>query len=286
MADNIYQKLTDEQCQQLDAKLSPDVVKQRQQGNFKASYVEGHYVIRKANEIFGFDGWTRQTLSMECIHNDVYKGKKGDGWLVAYIAHVQITLYLPDTEPRVTTGYGYGEGIDYSNPGQAHESAVKEAETDAMKRALIKYGDQFGLALYDKDKQHVGHDNPEEEQEPQKQEPDTLGDEGKAKFVKWLEGKPEPVQLALTGELPGFLRERFNVDTVDQVPTSDRLTLMGWAEQRAEQLAEAPEEQQAAEYFKLQEQAEQMGISTQGLGTAQLLREEIAKVENAKGDQK
>ncbi|MDM7954732.1 MAG: Rad52/Rad22 family DNA repair protein [Cyanobium sp. CZS 25K] len=34
--------------------------------------------------------------------------------------------------------------------GQAHESALKEAETDAMKRALMTFGHPFGLALYDK----------------------------------------------------------------------------------------------------------------------------------------
>ena len=32
----------------------------------------------------------------------------------------------------------------------AHEGAIKEAETDAMKRALMTFGNPFGLALYDK----------------------------------------------------------------------------------------------------------------------------------------
>jgi len=36
------------------------------------------------------------------------------------------------------------------------ESAAKEAETDAMKRALMTFGNPFGLALYDKSKAHVG----------------------------------------------------------------------------------------------------------------------------------
>jgi hypothetical protein len=35
--------------------------------------------------------------------------------------------------------------------GDAHESALKEAETDATKRALTTFGNLFGLALYDKD---------------------------------------------------------------------------------------------------------------------------------------
>jgi hypothetical protein len=40
-------------------------------------------------------------------------------------------------------------------PGEAHESAIKEAETDAMKRALSTFGNPFGLALYDKEQQNV-----------------------------------------------------------------------------------------------------------------------------------
>jgi hypothetical protein len=39
--------------------------------------------------------------------------------------------------------------------GQAHESALKEAETDAMKRALMTFGNPFGLALYDKRQRQV-----------------------------------------------------------------------------------------------------------------------------------
>jgi hypothetical protein len=41
------------------------------------------------------------------------------------------------------------------NPGEAHESAIKEAETDAMKRALTTFGNPFGLALYDKEQHNV-----------------------------------------------------------------------------------------------------------------------------------
>ncbi|MFM9102460.1 MAG: Rad52/Rad22 family DNA repair protein [Cyanobium sp.] len=46
------------------------------------------------------------------------------------------------------------EGFDV-DLGQAHESALKEAETDAMKRALMTFGNPFGLALYDKQQREV-----------------------------------------------------------------------------------------------------------------------------------
>ena len=35
--------------------------------------------------------------------------------------------------------------------GDAHERALKAAETDATKRALVTFGGRFGLMLYDKE---------------------------------------------------------------------------------------------------------------------------------------
>ncbi|EAQ68841.1 rad52/22 double-strand break repair family protein [Synechococcus sp. RS9909] len=49
----------------------------------------------------------------------------------------------------IREGSGAGQGIDLDQ-GLAHESALKEAETDATKRALMSFGNAFGLALYDK----------------------------------------------------------------------------------------------------------------------------------------
>jgi hypothetical protein len=54
----------------------------------------------------------------------------------------------------VREGTGYGSGID-ADDGAAHESAVKEAETDAMKRGMMTFGNPFGLALYDKTQAEV-----------------------------------------------------------------------------------------------------------------------------------
>lgn len=44
-------------------------------------------------------------------------------------------------------GHGSGEGRGAS-PGEVHEIALKEAETDATKRALATFGRPFGLELY------------------------------------------------------------------------------------------------------------------------------------------
>jgi hypothetical protein len=47
-------------------------------------------------------------------------------------------------------GCGSGEAKALS-PGEAHEIALKAAETDATKRALATFGNPFGLALYDRE---------------------------------------------------------------------------------------------------------------------------------------
>jgi Rad52/22 family double-strand break repair protein len=47
---------------------------------------------------------------------------------------------------REASGSGHGLA---PTVGDAHESAIKEAETDATKRALVTFGNPFGLALYD-----------------------------------------------------------------------------------------------------------------------------------------
>ncbi len=176
-------KLTLKQYEQLNAKLSPQVVSQRKQGGRQVSYVEGHYVIRRANEIFGFENWTWEPVEMRLICDREYKGKEKTGWLVGYICKVEVTIYL-DGEVRKTSNWGYGEGIEYNNYGQAHESAVKEAATDAMKRALIKYGDQFGLALYGKDNRHVGNDAPVQEAAPAQAADPKLAPQGEAGWAR------------------------------------------------------------------------------------------------------
>ena len=76
-----------------------------------------------------------------------------DGWGVSYVCRVRVTVRAGDTVV-IREGTGAGHGID-ADLGQAHESAVKEAESDAMKRALMQFGNPFGLALYDKTKSAV-----------------------------------------------------------------------------------------------------------------------------------
>jgi DNA recombination protein Rad52 len=135
----------------LAAPLDRANVQYRNQSNRSFSYLEGWHVIAEANRIFGFDGWQRETIELKCVcERERNIGRDGrTGWGVTYTAKVRIQVGA-----IIREGSGAGHGID-ADLGQAHESALKEAETDAMKRALMTFGNPFGLALYDKQQRQV-----------------------------------------------------------------------------------------------------------------------------------
>jgi len=142
---------TEAQIKALDAPLDKSKVKEREQGGKKLSYVEAWHAIAEANRIFGFDGWTRETVLLEQTNRDLVDLKSYKQWRVGYIAKVRITAGGVTRE-----GTGYGSGMAKPEAlGDAIESAVKEAESDAMKRALMTFGNPFGLALYDKTQANV-----------------------------------------------------------------------------------------------------------------------------------
>ena len=128
---------TKEQTEQLNQPIDPKVVAFRKQGNMQLAYLESWYVINEANRIFGFDGWQSETVQLDCVQSDEF--------CVTYIAKVRVTIGDVIRE-GVGAGHGKGERV---NLGDKHESAVKEAESDARKRAFMQFGNQFGLSLYD-----------------------------------------------------------------------------------------------------------------------------------------
>ncbi|WP_271612846.1 RAD52 family DNA repair protein [Bradyrhizobium sp. CCBAU 21362] len=141
----------DDQKANLSAPLNRANVKERKQGGRQFSYIEGWQVVAEANRIFGYDGWQRETIFATVVAD--YEREIGEnklpGFGVTYVCKVRVTV-----GDVVREGCGSGHGIDRDR-GLAHESAIKEAETDAMKRALMTFGNPFGLALYDKEQSNV-----------------------------------------------------------------------------------------------------------------------------------
>ena len=131
---------TKEQTEQLNQPIDPKVVSYREKGNIQLAYLESWYVINEANRIFGFDGWSSETIQLDCVQSDDF--------CVTYIAKVRVTVGDVIRE-GVGAGHGKGERV---NLGDKHESAVKEAESDARKRAFMQFGSQLGLSLYDRSK--------------------------------------------------------------------------------------------------------------------------------------
>jgi recombination DNA repair RAD52 pathway protein len=109
------------------------------------SHVEAWDVRRTMNKIFGFGNWSMDTGQMQLLFESESENLKQPGklrWSVGYKA--QVTLHVG----RATyTEWAAGDAI---NPvrGDAHDMAIKTAESQAFKRCAVNLGDQFGLSLY------------------------------------------------------------------------------------------------------------------------------------------
>jgi recombination DNA repair RAD52 pathway protein len=132
-----------EQLKELKAKLDPRHIRTRAVDGANLHYLEGWHVVAEANRIFGFDAWDRRTLATTCI----WSGTKGNAHAAVYAARVRVRVRAGDLV-IVREGSGTGEA-KVGSIGQAHDLALKGAETDATKRALATFGNPFGLALYD-----------------------------------------------------------------------------------------------------------------------------------------
>jgi len=133
------------QVKTLEAKLDSKHVRTRRVQNTTLAYVEGRHVIAEANRIFGYDAWDRQTIRTHCV----WSGTASRHYATAYTAKVRISVRA-GAITITREGCGSGEAKALS-PGEAHEIALKAAETDATKRALATFGNPFGLALYDRE---------------------------------------------------------------------------------------------------------------------------------------
>jgi DNA recombination protein Rad52 len=140
---------TDCQVRLLKAKLDPRYVRTRNSNGNTLSYVEGWHAIAEANRIFGYEAWDRRTVSATSVWTEAKAGT----YRAVYTAKVRITVRAGEVKV-VREGSGTCEAIA-TTAGQAHELALKGAETDATKRALATFGNPFGLALYDPEQNGV-----------------------------------------------------------------------------------------------------------------------------------
>lgn len=133
--------LTPRQQEILLRPLNQSRVAQRKGGGGKAlSYLEAWDVKAHLIRVFGFGGFDAEVLSADLAYED----QTGTNWSVGYKVILRLTIHsLGCTYTEAAVGMA-----QLPSRGEAHDMAVKTAESDALKRAAINLGDQFGLSLY------------------------------------------------------------------------------------------------------------------------------------------
>lgn len=135
-----------EQVQELLKPIDPKRVGKDGKG---FHHVEAWDVRRTMNQIFGFGTWSADVTDMVLIAEQEVTTKKGTpAWYVVYRARCTLRLGEAFGEGYCSySEWAAGEGL---NPvlGDAHDMAIKTAESQAFKRCAVNLGDQFGLSLY------------------------------------------------------------------------------------------------------------------------------------------
>lgn len=104
------------------------------------------------NRVFGFGNWDGEATNMELISEKFHPNKDGlDAVTVIYRA--RYVLRVRDTTGAPLATYsewamGSAKSQPVKNLDDAHDFAMKSAESQALKRCAINLGDQFGLSLY------------------------------------------------------------------------------------------------------------------------------------------
>lgn len=132
------------QLELLERPLDPRRVATMRRGSQTIAFLEGHDLIRQANEVFGYGRWGFELLSPPWCAEQGEQGPNKTPYQV-WAAHGRLTVEGCPPMSDIGTNVRQGTGAD------GLEMAIKGAATDALKRCLKNYGDQFGLVLYDKD---------------------------------------------------------------------------------------------------------------------------------------
>jgi len=156
----------DKQNQVLAYELDSSRIKSRSKGNVSLSYLEGFDVIETANKIFGYGNWSYNISKLEQVSQELNHNQNN---IICYKAVVNVTVHdLTHSKSVTREDVGFGTGIA-KTLADAHEGGAKEAVTDAIKRTLRSFGNQFGNSLYDKSRNHQPQNQPQYAQ-PQTQQ--------------------------------------------------------------------------------------------------------------------
>ena len=143
--DLLWDGLSPAVTQALGQPIALALVSQRKgRGGKTFSYIEGHTAIDEANRVFGFGGWGFDLVENVTLRRiETVDTQTGEVKVVnTYTAPVRVNV--PGAPPR--TDIGFHAVTDETADG--HETAIKGAVTDGLKRALRSFGHRFGNGLY------------------------------------------------------------------------------------------------------------------------------------------
>lgn len=149
MSAEITSRLTDQQLKVLYSALRDDRVGHNQKG---FAHVQQWDVRRFLIRVFGFGGYDTELVSIDLIREIEHPPNNPGGksrWTVAYRVHQRLTVKDIAGRPIATfDGVATGDSQNQPSLGDAHDGAVKEADSQSLKRAAVNLGDAFGLSLY------------------------------------------------------------------------------------------------------------------------------------------
>lgn len=132
----------------LERKLDPKLIKERQQGATKLSYIGGHTVIRLLNEAFGYK-WSFEIVSDEIVPSQPKLNKYAKAGENKYDDQPPVVKVLGRlTIPGLGVKEQYGSKVLIGGASE-QEASFKSASTDALKKCATLFG--IGLELYEDD---------------------------------------------------------------------------------------------------------------------------------------
>jgi len=145
--------LTREQHDILLRPLNGSRVQSRKQAGRSLSFLEAWDVKAHLTRIFGFCNWDGEILDSNLAFETAPQGE-AKNWSVGYKVTYRITVRDQNGEFLCTHAEAAVGSAQLPQRGEAHDMAIKTAESDALKRAAINLGTQFGLSLYNNGSTH------------------------------------------------------------------------------------------------------------------------------------
>jgi recombination DNA repair RAD52 pathway protein len=114
------------------------------------SHLEAWDVRAHLTRIFGFTNWSAELTDLQLVFETESQRDGKSRWSVCYRATVKLTVYGDGVfcSPAIYTEAAAGDSQNNPSRADAHDMAIKTAESQAFKRAAVNLGDQFGLSLY------------------------------------------------------------------------------------------------------------------------------------------